>query len=234
MAFNGSGVFSRLYNWVADAANGIKIRADRMDAELDGIATGLSNCILRDGTGKPSADIDFNSKKITALAAGTASTDAINKGQLDGVTKNLPRFELTGTMNSVSSTTPDKIFKSGTVSVAFPAGTTDGYNSTTGEITVHSSWGAGWYDFTGYVGFSASAGGAQHTVRALVNGSIYREVALIKNNTTTGAPIYEEHTPFSIPIYLAVGDKVAFETTMSVATVDDGVIGLWLHYRKEQ
>ena len=49
MAFNGSGVFVRLYNWVNDAAANIKIRADRMDNEMDGFATGLSSCITKDG-----------------------------------------------------------------------------------------------------------------------------------------------------------------------------------------
>ena len=45
-----AGVFARLYNWVTDAAAGVKIRADRMDAEMDGMATGLSTCVLKDGT----------------------------------------------------------------------------------------------------------------------------------------------------------------------------------------
>ena len=40
MPFNGSGVFQRVRNWVADATGGIKIRADFHDAEDDGIAAG--------------------------------------------------------------------------------------------------------------------------------------------------------------------------------------------------
>ena len=38
MPFNGSGVFQRVRNWVADATAGIKIRADYHDAEDDGFA----------------------------------------------------------------------------------------------------------------------------------------------------------------------------------------------------
>ena len=45
MPFNGSGVFQRVRNWVADATAGVKIRADYHDAEDDGFATGLSNTI---------------------------------------------------------------------------------------------------------------------------------------------------------------------------------------------
>ena len=59
MAFNGSGLFERLYNWVTDRDSGIKIRADRMDAELDGIAAGLSTALLKDGTQTVTANIPF-------------------------------------------------------------------------------------------------------------------------------------------------------------------------------
>jgi hypothetical protein len=83
MPFNGSGIFSRLYSWTADAANSIKIRADRMDAEFNGIATALTNAILRDGTGKPTANIDFNNKRITVLAAPVDVQDAARKAEID-------------------------------------------------------------------------------------------------------------------------------------------------------
>jgi len=58
MAFSG-GTFSRLYSWASDQSNGIKIRADRMDGEMDGMATGLSTCLLKDGTQTASARIPF-------------------------------------------------------------------------------------------------------------------------------------------------------------------------------
>jgi len=81
LSFNGSGTFNRLYNWVTDKANGIKVRADRSDAELDGIATGLSTCITKDGQTTITADIPFANHKITGLAAGTATTDAATLAQ---------------------------------------------------------------------------------------------------------------------------------------------------------
>lgn len=79
MAFNGSGSFTRLYNWVSDRNASIKIRADRMDAEMDGFATGLSTCITRDGQTTITQDIPFNNKKITSLADATAAGDALNR-----------------------------------------------------------------------------------------------------------------------------------------------------------
>jgi hypothetical protein len=83
MAYNGSGVFNRLYNWVADRNNNVKIRADRMDAEFDGIATGLSNAITKDGQTTISANIPFNDKRITGLGNATAGTDAMNRNACD-------------------------------------------------------------------------------------------------------------------------------------------------------
>lgn len=82
MAFNGSGTFNRIYNWVNDKANSIKITASRMDGEFDGIATGLSNCITKDGQTTITANIPFANYKLTGLGNGTARSDAINAGQV--------------------------------------------------------------------------------------------------------------------------------------------------------
>jgi hypothetical protein len=98
MAYNGSGVFARLYSWVTDRNNNIKIRADRMDAELDGFATGLSNCITKDGQTTVSANIPFNDKKITGLGDATSAADALN--QRSGDARYL-ELDGTGTMTGV-------------------------------------------------------------------------------------------------------------------------------------
>lgn len=82
MAFNGSGTFNRLYDWTTDEGNGINIEASRMDGEDDGFATGLSTCITKDGQTTITANIPFNSKKITGLANGSARTDSIALGQV--------------------------------------------------------------------------------------------------------------------------------------------------------
>ena len=82
MAFNGTGTFLRLYTWATDKINLIPITASRVDAEMDGMATGLSNCITKDGQTTISANIPFNSFKATGLGVGTARTDAVNVGQV--------------------------------------------------------------------------------------------------------------------------------------------------------
>lgn len=82
MPFNGAGTFTRVYNWVSDKANGIKITASRMDGEFDGVANGLSNCITKDGQTTISANIPFANYKITGLGAGSSRNDSINLGQV--------------------------------------------------------------------------------------------------------------------------------------------------------
>jgi len=81
-AFNGTGTFVRTYDWTTDDDNGINIEASRMDTEDDGFATGLSNCITKDGQTIISANIPMNSKKFTGLTNGSARTDSIALGQV--------------------------------------------------------------------------------------------------------------------------------------------------------
>lgn len=76
--FDGNGTFVRSYSWVQDAANSIPITASRFDTEHNGFAAGLTNCITRDGQGKPTANIDWNSHRITGLADAVNSNDAIS------------------------------------------------------------------------------------------------------------------------------------------------------------
>lgn len=78
MPFNGSGTFNRLYSWVVDAANNVNISSTRTDAEMNGMAAALTNCVTRDGQSPPSADLPMGGKKLTNLANATVSTDALN------------------------------------------------------------------------------------------------------------------------------------------------------------
>jgi hypothetical protein len=83
--FDGNGTFTRLMNWTQDAATPIKIKADRHDINDDDIASGLSNCVTRDGQSSPTGNIPMNSKKIVNLGPPTADTDAATKAYVDAV-----------------------------------------------------------------------------------------------------------------------------------------------------
>jgi hypothetical protein len=82
MAWNGSGVFARLYNWATDKTNGIKIRADRMDGEFDNFKTGLENCVTLDGQNTPSANLPMGNFKHTGVGNASARNQYAAAGQV--------------------------------------------------------------------------------------------------------------------------------------------------------
>lgn len=74
MAFSG-GVFTRLFSWVSDREAGIKINSVRMEQEFDGIATGLSTCLLKNGEQTATAKIPFAKGINVASAAPNPAED---------------------------------------------------------------------------------------------------------------------------------------------------------------
>lgn len=82
MSYNGSGLFNRLRNWVADAASAINIRADYMDSEMDGFATGLSTAICKDGQTTITANLPMATFRHTGVGNGVARDDYAALGQL--------------------------------------------------------------------------------------------------------------------------------------------------------
>ena len=101
MPFNGSGVFNRIYNWVNDKANSIPVTASRMDAEMDGMATGLSTCLTKDGQTTPTANIKLGGFKLTGLGNPTTSGDALAWGGPG----NLTTLTTTGTLTASGGVT---------------------------------------------------------------------------------------------------------------------------------
>lgn len=71
MPFNGSGTFSLTYNWVTEQASS-PIEISKLDGQESDIAAGLSNCILRDGTGVPTSATPWNSQNLTGVGSLTA------------------------------------------------------------------------------------------------------------------------------------------------------------------
>lgn len=108
MPFSG-GVFTRtdgtftgatVFQQERDA--GEDILAVNLDYEATDMATGLSTCILKDGTQTITANIPWAGFQITGLGAGTARTSAANVGQIqDSATT---WFTVGGTANALTGT----------------------------------------------------------------------------------------------------------------------------------
>jgi hypothetical protein len=84
MPLNGSGAFTRLYTWVNDRINGVKITDSRMDAEFDGIAAALSSALYKDGQQTNAANQNWGGFRLTNLGDATSATDGLNRQTGDG------------------------------------------------------------------------------------------------------------------------------------------------------
>lgn len=71
MSWNGSGVFTRVRNWVADKNNGIKIIASLHDQEDDNLSAGIQACLTKNNESKPVADFRPNADNSYNLGSAT-------------------------------------------------------------------------------------------------------------------------------------------------------------------
>ena len=79
-----SGVFS-INSTGQPVVTGTVISSTVFNAFTADIATGLSTCVLKDGTQTITANIPMSSFKLTGLSAGTASGNSIRYEQVNGV-----------------------------------------------------------------------------------------------------------------------------------------------------
>lgn len=102
MAWNGSGVFSRLRSWAADAANGLHVQADLMDQDTDDIAAAINNCLTKDGQNAATENLPMGGHRHTGVSAGAARDQYATVGQLQDGT---PRYCVAGgTANALTLT----------------------------------------------------------------------------------------------------------------------------------
>jgi hypothetical protein len=130
MPFNGSGTYSVVYNFVTEAASA-PIEIAKLDGQFSDMATALSNCILRDGTGLPTSTIDWNTQRITNLGASTTSTGPTTIAQFQSnAAKTLG--SVAGTNTITGSLTPAlTAYTAGMVVIFTPA------NNNTGATTLN-------------------------------------------------------------------------------------------------
>lgn len=81
MPLNGSGTYA-LPSPMFPAVSNTLIKASDYNAVLTDIASALSQAVFRDGQASFTSPQSMGNQKLTSVAAGTADTDAVNKGQL--------------------------------------------------------------------------------------------------------------------------------------------------------
>jgi hypothetical protein len=67
--------------WTGDASLGIGIEAGRHDTQDNDFATGINQCLNKDGSNSATGNLNLGGFKATNVANGTAATDAITLGQ---------------------------------------------------------------------------------------------------------------------------------------------------------
>lgn len=130
MPFNGSGTYTVVYNFTTEAASP-PIEIAKLDDQFTDMATALSNCILRDGTGLPTATIDWNTQRITNLGNSTTTTGPTTISQFQS---NAPRTlgSVAGTNTITGNLTPALTAYTAGMGVYFvPA------NNSTGAATIN-------------------------------------------------------------------------------------------------
>lgn len=97
--FDKNGNWSSDFYPEQDRDNEVPITASKFQTLIqDNMKQSFENCLLRDGTGLPTDNLNLNRKKITNLSNGTSEFDAVNKGQLDSAMATNATEESLGTV----------------------------------------------------------------------------------------------------------------------------------------
>ena len=167
MAFS-SGTFS-LYTPGNPVVTGTTISSDWGNNTLNDIATGLSTCVLKDGSQTITANIPMSSFKFTGLAAGSALTDSPTLRQVQyGFGSFLT--SVAGTNTITATATPTPAYTVGQRFTFVPAVTN------TGATTLNIS--------------SVGAGAVQMNGAALTGGELVAGAAVTVYVTAT-TPVFE-------------------------------------------
>ena len=89
-----NGVHTGATLWVQDRDAGTKILAARHDTHDQDLAGGINSTLEKSGSNAATGNLNIGSNRLTAVADGTAKTDAATVNQLQS---NAPAFQATDT-----------------------------------------------------------------------------------------------------------------------------------------
>jgi len=204
LAYNGSGTFVRVHNFATDKTNLVPVTASRMDAEIDGIATGLSTAITKDGQTSTTARIPF----AAGASAFAGSVSGVSYGQTNDANTGLyfPAADQWGlvaggtatiTSTATAVTVPATMTVTGAGSFSSTLAATGNFAVNTDKFTVAAASGntavAGTLAVTGATTLSAaltvSTGGAAVTGNSTITGTfgVSSDFAVATNKFTVTA-----------------------------------------------
>lgn len=140
--------------WTGDASLGIGIEAGRHDTQDNDFALGINQCLNKDGSNAATGPLNAGGFKLTNVATGVASTDAITLGQAQG------GINTSGTALSITNTRFSADVSGSLFALAKSRGASVGTNT-----IVQSG------DQIGVIAFSG-ANGTSYTTAAAIIGSV--------------------------------------------------------------
>jgi hypothetical protein len=197
LAYNGSGTFVRVHDWTTDLANTVPVTASRMDDEMDGMATGLSTAICKDGQTTATARIPFASGASATGAAASgaayANTNDANTGLYFpaadqwGLTAG-GTGTLTSTATALTGGSGITLTISGLLTISSGGYTVTGNSTVTGTLGVSSDFAVATNKFTvaAASGNTVVAGTLGVTGDVAVNTNKFNVTASSGNTTVAG------------------------------------------------
>jgi len=189
MSYNGSGTFV-INSAGQPVVTGTAITSTAFNALTGDLATGLTTALTKDGQTTPTANLTLGSYKITNLANGSASTDAINYSQLQSAGYTT-LITIAGTDTITGTVSPTLTSYLAGAQFSFVVGTTN-----TGAVTLNiDALGAKAVTRTGAVALVAGDLIATQMVEVmydgtrfqLVNGNSFTNLKLSGTLAVTGA-----------------------------------------------
>lgn len=243
MAYS-SGVFS-LYSPGNPVVTGTSIASTWANNTLNDIATGLSTCMLKDGTQTITANIPMSSFKLTGLANGSASSDSAAFGQI-GTAISLAAIQIGTPQTLTTGTSVDFLsLPTGvkTITVMFSGVTTNNTNSLVVQLGDSGGIEASGYNTTyanylnaasptvlnATTGFIASQ---PATAAAVMHGQIIITLANSSTNTWVGTAnggrtdLANLVTSVGYKSLSATLDRVRFTTSLGSASFSAGEVNI--------
>ncbi|MDZ7355866.1 MAG: hypothetical protein ONB55_22325 [candidate division KSB1 bacterium] len=184
-----SGTFSRIYNWTVEQASP-PIEIAKLDTQEEDFATGLSNCILRDGTGAPTAAISWNSQNLTAVGLLEAARFVPTGSTIPSNGLYLPSSNTVGL--ATASTLRFSINSTGNATLVAPSsGTALTLNSASAGVALATSDGT--RSFRVQSPSNVEIGSFSNHALALISNSATRVTVHTNGRVTVASPTSADH-----------------------------------------